>query len=58
MDRQHDRHPDRWSIDDIKREYKRYSELINNSDRAPTTKATYTTHAWRFIQWLAGDINI
>ena len=58
MDRQHDRHPDRWSIEDIRGEFQRYCDLINASDRATTTKTTYIVHAERFVRWLAGEMDI
>jgi hypothetical protein len=47
-----------WTMDDIRREFQRYCDLVNASDRKPTTKATYTQHADRFVRWLAGEVNI
>jgi hypothetical protein len=46
------------TIDDIRREFERYCDLVNASDRKPTTKATYVQHADRFVRWLAGEVNI
>ena len=37
-------------------EFERYCELVNASDRRPTTKTTYIQHADRFVRWLAGEI--
>lgn len=54
MDRDHDR----WTIDDIRREFKRYCDLINASDRTPSTKGTYIQHADRFVRWLAGEVDL
>jgi hypothetical protein len=53
-----DRPRDRWSLDDIRRDFDRYCGLINNSDRKPTTKATYIQHADRFVRWLAGEVDL
>jgi hypothetical protein len=47
-----------WTMDDIRREFQRYCDLVNASDRKPTTKATYVQHADRFVRWLAGEIDI
>jgi hypothetical protein len=47
-----------WTLDDLRREFDRYSKLINAADLAPTGKATYLTHADRFIRWLAGEVDI
>ncbi|MDB4873386.1 MAG: hypothetical protein JWL97_4390 [Gemmatimonadales bacterium] len=47
-----------WTIDDIRREYERYSELVNAADLAPSSKTTYLTHADRFVRWLAGEVEI
>jgi hypothetical protein len=56
---------DRWIdlltpqvIEYIRREFERYCELVNASDRRPTTKTTYIQHADRFVRWLAGEIRI
>jgi len=51
-------HHDMWTIHDLRREFERYSQLVNASDRAPSTKATYLQHADRFVRWLAGEIDI
>jgi hypothetical protein len=48
----------KWSMDDIRREFQRYCDLVNASDRKPTTKATYIQHADRFVRWLAGEVDI
>ena len=53
-----DRPRDSWSIDDIRRDFERYCKRINDSDRKPTTKATYIQHADRFVRWLAGEIDV
>jgi hypothetical protein len=53
MDRAHDG----WTIDDIRREFGRYRDLINASDGRPTTKTTYIQHADRFVRWLAREID-
>lgn len=58
MIRSTDRPHDHWTIEDIRREFERYRELINASGRKPTTKATYIQHADRFVRWLAGEINV
>lgn len=47
-----------WTIDDIRREFERYCNLVNASDRASSTKTTYIQHADRFVRWLAGEIEI
>jgi tryptophanase len=47
-----------WTIEDIRREFERYCDLINASDRKPTTKGTYIQHADRFVRWLAGEVNV
>jgi len=52
------RHPDCWTLDDIRRLFADYCNRINASDRKPTTKMTYITHADRFVRWLAGEVNI
>ncbi|HLI43099.1 MAG TPA: hypothetical protein VKU92_01345 [Acidimicrobiales bacterium] len=49
---------DRWTIDDIKRAFQRYCDLINASDRTPSTKETYIQHADRFVRWLAGEVTL
>lgn len=51
-------HRQRWSIDDLRDEFRRYCDLINASDRATTTKTTYIVHAERFVRWLAGDVDL
>jgi hypothetical protein len=48
---------DGWTIDDIRRELGRYRDLINASDRRPTTKTKYIQHADRFVRWLAREID-
>lgn len=58
MARSTDRPRDSWTIEDIRREFDRYSDLINASDRKPTTKATYVQHADRFVRWLAGEADV
>jgi hypothetical protein len=47
-----------WTMDDIRREFDRYCDLVNASGRKPTTKATYIQHADRFVRWLAGEVDI
>jgi hypothetical protein len=47
-----------WTIDDLRRDFAVYSDLVNRSDRAPSTKSTYLTHADRFVRWLAGEVDI
>lgn len=47
-----------WTMDDIRREFDRYCRLVNDSDRKPTTKATYIQHADRFVRWLAGEVDL
>ena len=47
-----------WTMNDIRREFQRYCDLVNASGRKPTTKATYIQHADRFVRWLAGEVNI
>jgi hypothetical protein len=47
-----------WTIEDIRREFQRYCDLINASDRAPSTKGTYIQHADRFVRWLAGEASV
>jgi hypothetical protein len=58
MARDRDRDLRTWTIDDIRREFERYCNLINASDRAPTTKGTYIQHADRFVRWMAGEVDI
>lgn len=58
MARSTDRPHDFQTIEDIRREFDRYCDLINASDRKPTTKATYIQHADRFVRWLAGEIDV
>jgi hypothetical protein len=53
-----DRSRNGWTIDDIRREFEHYCDLVNASDRKPTTKTTYIQHADRFVRWLAGEIEI
>ena len=53
-----DRPLDPQAIDDIRREFERYCDLVNASTRKPTTKTTYIQHADRFVRWLAGEIQI
>ena len=47
-----------WTIDDIRDEFERYSELVNAADLAPSTKTTYLLHADRFVRWLAGEVEL
>ena len=47
-----------WTLDDLRREFERYSDLVNAADLAPTTKTTYLIHADRFVRWLAGEVDI
>jgi hypothetical protein len=54
----HHRDRDPEFIDYVRREFERYCELVNASDRRPTTKTTYIQHADRFVRWLAGEIQI
>jgi hypothetical protein len=49
---------DEWTMEDIRRAFQRYCDLVNASDRAPTTKGTYIQHADRFVRWLAGEVDI
>jgi hypothetical protein len=49
---------DTWTIDDIRRDFERYSALVDAADLAPSTKSTYLTHADRFVRWLAGEVHI
>ncbi len=51
-----DRKRDRWTIDDIRTEFKHYCDLINASERTPSTKVTYIQHADRFVRWPAGEV--
>ena len=53
-----DRKRDRWTIDDIRTEFRRYCDLINASERTPSTKGTYIQHADRFVRWLAGEVEV
>jgi hypothetical protein len=39
-------------------EFQRYSDLVNRSDLAPSTKTTYLVHADRLVRWLAGEVEI
>ncbi len=48
---------DAWTIDELRQEFERYSQLINAADLAPTTKTTYLVHADRFVRWLAGEVD-
>jgi len=47
-----------WTLDDLRREFERYSDLVNAADLAPTTKTTYLIHADRFVRLLAGEVDI
>ncbi len=47
-----------WTLDDLRRDFARYSELVNAADLAPTSKTTYLAHADRFVRWLAGEVDI
>ena len=49
---------DSWTLDDLRLEFERYSQLVNAADLAPTTKTTYLVHADRFVRWLAGEVSI
>jgi hypothetical protein len=53
-----DRSYDRRTVDYIRREFERYSDLVNASNRRPSTKTTYLQHADRFVRWLAGETEI
>lgn len=53
-----DRSRDSWTLDDLRREFERYSALVNAADLAPSSKSTYLTHADRFVRWLAGEVDI
>ena len=33
----------------------RYNKEVNATSLAPTSKKTYTSHAWHFVRWLADD---
>ncbi len=47
-----------WSLEELQQAFERYSELVNASDLAPSTKTTYLVHADRFVCWLAGQVRI
>ncbi len=48
-----------WTLADLRREFDRYSNLINSADLAPTSKSTYLIHADRSSAgWLAGEVEI
>ncbi len=49
---------DTWTVADLRRDFQRYSELVNAADLAPATKTTYLAHADRFVRWLAGEVQI
>jgi hypothetical protein len=49
---------DSWTLTDLRREFERYSELVNAADLAPSSKSTYLQHADRFIRWLAGEVEV
>jgi len=49
---------DAWTLADLRREFARYSELVNASDLAPSSKTTYLQHADRFVRWLGGEVEI
>ena len=49
---------DAWTLAEIRREFARYSELVNGSDLAPSSKTTYLQHADRFVRWLGGEVEI
>ncbi len=38
-----------WTLDDLRRDFAQYSELVNAADLAPTSKTTYLAHADRFV---------
>jgi hypothetical protein len=48
----------KWTMDEIRREFQRYCDLVNASDRRPATKVTYIQHADRFVRWLAGEVDL
>lgn len=48
----------KWTMEDIRREFQRYCDLVNASDRKPSTKTTYIQHADRFVRWLAGETDV
>jgi hypothetical protein len=45
-----------WTLEDIRRAFERYSQAVNASSLAPSTKTTYLVHADRFVRWLAGEV--
>ena len=47
-----------WTLDELRREFEHYSELVNGADLAPASKATYIVHADRYLRWLGGEIDI
>ena len=47
-----------WSEQDIRDAFAEYAGLINASMRKPNTKATYLTHADRFVRWLFGEVAV
>jgi len=47
-----------WTVDERRVEFQRYSDLVNRSDLAPSTKTTYLVHADRLVRWLAGEVEI
>lgn len=47
-----------WTLDELRAEFDRYSELINAADLAQSSKTTYLVHADRFVRWLAGEVEI
>lgn len=47
-----------WSEQDLRAAFAEYAEKINASGRKPNTKATYLTHADRFVRWLLGEVTV
>ena len=39
----------------VKRGLEKYERAVDESDRKPSTKHTYITHARRFVGWLEGE---
>lgn len=50
--------PATWTLDELRQEFERYSQLVNAADLAPTTKTTYLSHADRSVRWLAGEVDL
>lgn len=47
-----------WTMEELRREFERYSDEVNAADLRPSTKSTYLSHADRFVRWLAGEVDI